>query len=153
MLSYPNDRNPYPNAIAGTAGPPGRRGVRRRGRALVKLAQAGQDRLLDMHSQSGHGFRDREDVFIPPQRVNAARGSLKLLIQSLTHIDWHAKARPAAFSRDLRHHHAFAEERDRRMQVRGLQLSACGRSEGFEEEHFLLGDVSFVSMNWDPIGL
>ena len=109
--------------------------------------------LLDMHNQSGHGFRDHKDDFIPPQRVIGARGSLKLLIQSLTYVDWHAKARSAELSRDLRHHYAFAKELGRRMQVRGLQMAACGNSEGFEDERFLLGDVSFVSMNWDPIGL
>ena len=45
--------------------------------------------LLDMHHQSGHGFRGKDDTFLPPQRVIGARGALRLLVQSLSYVDWH----------------------------------------------------------------
>ena len=106
--------------------------------------------LLDMHHQSGHGFRDTDDAFLPPQRVLGARGALGLLIQSLSYIDWHMSARICS---DLNHHYNFAVEMGRRMQFHGLRLAAEADLDDFEKRCFVLGDVSVVSMNWDPIGL
>ena len=106
--------------------------------------------LLDMHHQSGHGFPDRGGTFLAPQRVLGARGALGLLIQSLSYVDWHIGARTHA---DLDHHYDFAVELGRRMQSQGLQFAARAGPDEFEERCFILGDVSVVSMNWDPIGL
>ena len=106
--------------------------------------------LLDMHHQSGHGFPDRQNTFLTPQRVLGARGALGLLIQAMTYVDWHAHARTSS---DLRHHCAFAVELGRRMQREGVRFAAQASPNDFELDRFILGDVSVVSMNWDPIGL
>ena len=106
--------------------------------------------LLDLHHQSGHGFPDRRSTFLTPQRVLGARGALGLLIQSVTYVDWHARAREHG---DLQHHRAFAIELGRRMQRQGLRLAAQSDPDDFELDEFIVGNVSAVSMNWDPIGL
>lgn len=106
--------------------------------------------LLDMHQQSGHGFPDRERVFLTPQRVIGARGALGLLIQAMLYVDWHAKARKA---RDIQHHQDFAIALGRRMQNEGRRIASWGGPNDFELDDFILGDVDFVSLNWDPIGL
>ena len=106
--------------------------------------------LLDMHQQSGHGFPDREKTFLPPQRVIGARGALGLLIQAMLYVDWHAKARK---ERDLQHHEDFAIALGRRMQNEGRRIATQGGPADFELDDFILGDVDFVSLNWDPIGL
>ena len=106
--------------------------------------------LLDMHHQSGHGFPYRQDAFLPPQRVIGARGALVLLIQALTYVDWHARARE---HRHLKYHRDFAVELGSRMQREGVRFAAQAGPDDFELDGFILGDVSVVSMNWDPIGL
>ena len=106
--------------------------------------------VLDMHQQSGHGFPDRRDTFLSPQRVIGARGALVLLIQALSYVDWHARARTRS---DLQHHLDFAIELGRRMQREGLLLAADTGEDDFELDDFIIGDVSVVSMNWDPIGV
>ena len=106
--------------------------------------------LLDMHQQSGHGFPDREKTFLPPQRVIGARGALGLLIQTLFYIDWHAQARKRS---DLLHHMDLAVELGRRMQREGRRVADEGGPDDFELDKFIVGDVDFVSLNWDPIGL
>ena len=106
--------------------------------------------LLDMHHQSGHGFRGKDDTFLPPQRVIGARGALRLLVQSLSYVDWHMSARTCAH---LDHHYDFAAEMGRRMQSQGLRIAEGAGPDDFEDRKFILGDVSVVSMNWDPIGL
>ncbi len=106
--------------------------------------------LLDMHLQSGHGFRGEDGTFLPHQRVLGARGALGLLIQSMFYVDWHVRARSSA---DLKHHYDFGLELGRRMQIRGQKLADGARPETFEEPEFILGDVTVLSMNWDPIGL
>ena len=106
--------------------------------------------LLDMHQQSGHGFPDREGTFLPPQRVIGARGALVLLIQALTYVDWHTGARE---HEHLQHHRGFAVELGRRMQREGRLFAETAEPDDFEVDDFIEGDVSVVSMNWDPIGL
>ncbi len=106
--------------------------------------------LLDMHHQSGHGFPDREKTFLTPQRVIGARGALVLLIQAMFYVDWHARARQGSH---LQHHRNFAAELGIRMQKEGLRIAAEGGPDDFELDRFILGDVDFVSLNWDPIGL
>ena len=106
--------------------------------------------LLDMHEQSGHGFPDRQGRFLPPQGVMGARGALVLLIQALTYVDWHSRARE---SPHLQHHQDFAYELGRRMQREGLRFNADAGPDDFELDGFIEGNVSVVSMNWDPVGL
>lgn len=106
--------------------------------------------LLDMHHRSGHGFPDRKGRFLTPQRVLGARGALALLIQSLFYVDWHNRARTHSH---LHYHYDFAVELGRRMQSQGLRIAAVAGPDDFEDRDFILGDVSVVSMNWDPLGI
>lgn len=106
--------------------------------------------VLDMNIQTGHGFRVRDDWFLQPQRVLGARGALMLLIQALFYVAWHTTGRHHA---DLRHHQDFAVSLARRMQRDGLRIAARLGDENLETDPFIRGDVAFVSMNWDPLGL
>ena len=106
--------------------------------------------VLDMNLQTGHGFRVHDDLFLTPQRVLGARGALVLLIQALFYIAWHARGRT---HENLEHHHDFAKAMARRMQREGVQLAADLGDEKLETDDFIRGDVAFVSMNWDPLGL
>lgn len=104
--------------------------------------------VLDMHGQSGHGFRDKQGNFLTPQRVLGARNALKMLLQALFYIDWQYSREQNRV--ELEHHYNFAKALGRRMQWEGLELSG---SNSFESRHFYVGDVSFVSMNYDPVAL
>ena len=106
--------------------------------------------LLDMHRQSGHGFPDKDGAFLSPQRVIGARNLLALLVQTLFYIEWHASGRTHDH---LLHHYDFAIELARRMQSQGLRLAAENGPDYLEKREFILGDVSVVSLNWDPVGL
>ena len=108
--------------------------------------------LLDMHIQSGHGFPDEKDDFLAPHRILGARRALILIIQTLFYVIWHAQARTSG---DLKHHEKFAEELSLRMQRQGIRLAEvadAGDSGRFEEDDFILSDVSVVCLNWDPVG-
>lgn len=105
--------------------------------------------ILDMHSQSGHGFRVKQDELLAPQRVVGARNALKMLLQVMFYIDWHQQSRREKIH--LNHHYNFAVALGRRMQEQGLKLAQCGYA--FDSRDFYLGDVSFASMNYDPIAL
>ena len=104
--------------------------------------------VLDMHGQSGHGFHVEESVFLTPQQVLGARNALKMLLQTTLYVDWHygRKANRGV----LEHYYDFAKALGRRMQRRGLVLAGSTR---FDSRNFYMGDVSFVSTNYDPIAL
>lgn len=106
--------------------------------------------VLDMNLQTGHGFQIRDDWFMPPQQVLAAREALMLLIQALFYVAWQAAGR---HHEDLEHHHRFAKALAKRMQRDGLRLAAHLGDERLDTDDFIRGDVAFVSMNWDPLGL
>ena len=106
--------------------------------------------VLDMNLQTGHGFRTLDDWFMPPQRVVGARGALVLLIQALFYVAWQARGR---HHENLGHHRAFANALAERMQREGLRHAARLGDEKFDTDDFIRGDVAFVSMNWDPLGL
>ena len=104
--------------------------------------------ILDMHAQNGHGFPMKTGQLLVPQRVPGARNALKMLVQTMFYIHWHEKSRT---NPDLNHHYGFAVALARRMQRQGLSLA---RSETkFYTPEFYMGDVSFVCLNWDPVGL
>ena len=105
--------------------------------------------VLDMHGQSGHGFRVQEGEFLTPQRVLGARNALKMLLQTMLYIGWHYGRE--ANREVLERHYDFAVALGRRMQRQGLELAE--RSPHFDSRHFYMGDVSFVSLNYDPIAL
>ena len=102
--------------------------------------------VMDLHDQSGHGFH-AGDTFLTPQQVGSAKSALKLLLQAMFFIDWQV----ACENRDgqLALHYDFALALGRRTQRAGIRLS----DKLYESREFYLGDVSFVSMNYDPIGL
>ena len=106
--------------------------------------------VLDTNLQTGHGFRVRDDLFLTPQRVLGARGALVLLIQVLFYVAWHAAS---LHHENLRHHYDFAEAVSSRMQRHGLRIAGLLGDENLETDTFIRGDVAFVSMNWDPMGL
>ena len=105
--------------------------------------------VLDMHGQSGHGFRVKEGEFLTPQRVLGARNALKMLLQTMLYIDWHYGRRENRGV--LKHHYDFAKALGRRMQRQGLELA--GDDMPFDSRKFYMGDVCFVSLNYDPIAL
>lgn len=102
--------------------------------------------LLDMHEQSGHGFRKGGGEFLTPQQVGGARNALKMLLQAMFYVAWQRGRQKA----DLDRHYDFAEAIGKRMQRQGLDLAASG---SFESQDFYMGDVSFVSLNYDPVAL
>lgn len=104
--------------------------------------------ILDMHGQSGHGFQERSGRFLTPQRVLGARAALQMLIQTQLYMDWHRRGRTRE---DLRHYYDFSVALGRRVQRRGLALAADGVA--CDSRDFYLSDLSFVSLNWDPLAL
>ena len=105
--------------------------------------------VMDFHDQSGHGFH-ADDTFLTPQQVGSAKSALKLLLQAMFFIDWQVACEDKDGQLDL--HYQFALALGRRMQREGKRLSHESH-EIYESQKFYLGDVSFVSMNYDPIGL
>lgn len=106
--------------------------------------------VLDMHSQSGHGFRVQEKVFLEPTRLDGARNALKMLLVTMFFIDWHALCNSKGKRRHLQHYRKFAEVLGKRMQRRGVLLADQYR---FEDPGFYMDDLSFASLNYDPIFL
>lgn len=105
--------------------------------------------VLDMHIQSGHGFNVKKNVFLAPQRILAARNALKMLLLAMFYVDW-GYARKAKREHIL-YHYEFAKALGRRMQRRGLELA--GEVDDLDDKKFYMGDVSFASLNYDPIAL
>ena len=104
--------------------------------------------VLDMHGQSGHGFRAKEGEFLTPQRVVGARNALKMLLQAILYIDWQCGREAEREGLEL--HYDFAVALGRRMQRQGLELAG---QVPFDDRRFYMGDVGFVCFNWDPIAL
>lgn len=107
--------------------------------------------VLDIHSQSGHGFRDRESQFLTPQRVIGARNALDMILHAMFYVDWQILHGCEAKKAKLYQHYKFAKNLGRRMQRDGRKLSTEGKR--FDHREFYLGDVAFISLNYDPIGL
>ena len=100
--------------------------------------------IMDLHGQSGHGFH-AGGHFLTPQQVGGAKNALKMLLQAMFFIDWQV----ARKCDHLALHYDFARVLARRMQRAGIER--CDQRPDSPE--FYLGDVSFASMNYDPIGL
>ena len=105
--------------------------------------------VLDMHIQSGHGFKVKKGLFLTPQRVLAARNALKMLLLAMFYVDWRYAREEK--SEHIYLHYEFARALGRRMQRRGLELA--GKVDHFDDRKFYMGDVSFASLNYDPIAL
>ena len=102
--------------------------------------------IMDLHDQSGHGFH-ADRAFLTPQQVGSAKSALKMLLQTMFFIDWQVARKDK--DGQLALHYDFAYMLGQRMQREGIKRS----NKLYESRNFYLGDVSFVSMNYDPIGL
>ena len=105
--------------------------------------------ILDLHGHSSHGFRVEENVFLSPQQVTGARNALKLLIIAMFYIDWQRLRLDEERRQELGFHCGFAEALGRRMQRQGLERA----HHPHDSRKFYMGDVSFASLNYDPIAL
>ena len=101
--------------------------------------------IMDLHGQSGHGFH-AGDTFLTPQQVGSAKNALEMLLQTMFFVDWQV----ARESEQLDLHYHFARMLAKRMQREGIKRSD---QRHYDSPKFYLGDVSFASMNYDPIGL
>ena len=107
--------------------------------------------VLDMHGHSGHGFRDRQGEFLTLQQVTGARNALKMLLQMMFYVDWQQLCLGDGDKKsDLQHHYDLAAALGRRMQQQGLILA---ERSAHDSKEFYEADVSFASMNYDPIAL
>ena len=104
--------------------------------------------IIDMHCQSGHGFIISKGSFLPHHRIIAARRALALILQTLLYIDWQTCLTKNRV--ELEKHLGFARLLAKHHQEKGLTLAASGQ---FSTREFYLGDVAFVSLNYDPIAL
>ena len=130
-------------------------------KAIVRVCPADEEgtfrlvdlfNVLDMHSNTGHGLRTRQGAFLTPQRVTGAQNALKMLLQAVFYIDWQHLCRDDSDRQEqLRYHYEFAEALGRRMQQGGLRLAK--QNLAYDSKDFYMADVSFVSMNYDPIAL
>ena len=77
--------------------------------------------------------------------IGSAKNALKMLLQTMFFIDWQI----CREKDQLALYYEFAAALARRMQRRGVALAG----KRFEFSDFYLGDLSFVSMNYDPVGL
>ena len=109
--------------------------------------------VLDMHGQSGHGFEVQKSSFLMPAQVSAAYDALKMLLNTLFYIDWQCALADDQQRSYLDHHYEFARQLGRRMQDSGVQLAEGLQPVKFQTQSFYLGDVGFVSLNYDPIAL
>lgn len=106
--------------------------------------------ILDMHIQSGHGFRTHDDHFIQHSRILAARKALKMLLHTLIYIDWQNARTDESYKLELEKYHQFARILAEHHQEQGLQLA---NEHKLDTREFYLADIAFVSLNYDPICL
>ena len=107
--------------------------------------------ILDVHSQSGHGFPVQDELFLTPRRVANARNALKVLLQTLFYVDWQELQSDERKKAELELHYDFATVLGRRMQRQGVEKAQ--NEYPFDNRDFYMGDVSFASLNYDPVAL
>ncbi len=104
--------------------------------------------VMDMHLPVGHGFRDDEGQFLTARRLLGAKDALKMILLALFYIDYQICL---STKRDLiNHYYDFAAALGRRMQRAAHHLSD---QFNLDQPEFFRGDVSFVSLNYDPFFL
>jgi hypothetical protein len=102
--------------------------------------------VLDMHAPLGHGFRAEEGRFLDARRLLGAKAALKMLLHVMFYIDYQVCVEDRRSTLD--HYYSFSEWLGKRMQA------ACSATtDGFDRPEFIRGDISFVSLNYDPIAL
>ena len=102
--------------------------------------------IIDMHCQSKHGFPVKNG-FLPTHRIAAARVALELVLQTTFYIDWQTCLTDKKL--ELEKHLGFARLLTEHHQNRGLELAS--KNQVFDSREFYLGDIAFVSLNYDPI--
>src|SRR5207302_1522211 len=114
--------------------------------------------VLDTHIPLKFGFRAPaesdastrvKERFLSPYRLIGARNALLLILIALFHIDWQTCL--STKRERLEKYRDFAIEIGRRSLRKGLGLADGGDS--LDSPEFYQGDVGFVSLNYDPIGL
>jgi hypothetical protein len=104
--------------------------------------------LIDIHVHSNfHGFRGHNG-FLTPDRLVAARRALQLILNTLFFVDWQIALSDNVAELDK--HLGFARRLTEHHQQRGMELAAA---HALESRDFYLGDVAFVSLNYDPVAL
>jgi ferredoxin len=108
--------------------------------------------LMDLHIPSGLGFRtqakDKSIYFLDTRRLVGAKNALSMLLGALFYIDYQECLRTKQDA--LEQYKDFASRLGERMQREGKELARKCR---LDEHGFYLGDVAFVSLNYDPIAL
>jgi hypothetical protein len=114
--------------------------------------------ILDMHIPAGFGVRapvrhgllggkkQLEEQFFDARRLIGAKNALLMILIALFYIDYQV----CISKPDLDKYYDFAKLLGQRMQRQGLDLATQYR---LDEPEFYQGDVSFVSLNYDPIAL
>jgi hypothetical protein len=113
--------------------------------------------LLDMHIPPGSGFRapvpggsqgPRDVRFLDVRRLIGAKNALLMILIAMFYIDWQVclESRRDQLSK----YYDFATLLGKRMQAQAQELA---HHHSFDQPDFYRGDVSFVSLNYDPIAL
>ena len=104
--------------------------------------------VIDLHAQTYHGFPVTKR-FLAAGRLVAARRVLQLILNTLFFVDWQTALTSKVG--ELNKHLAFARLLTEHHQQEGLRLAAT--LEHFDHRDFYLGDISFASLNYDPVAL
>jgi hypothetical protein len=110
--------------------------------------------LLDMHIPPGFGVRAPAskkwpgEQFFDARRLIGAKNALLMILIASFYIDYQVCI--ASSEEVLRQYHDFAQALGFRMQQHGSMLSA---KHHLDQPEFYQSDVSFVSLNYDPIAL
>lgn len=111
--------------------------------------------VLDMHGPAGFGFRAPSPVaddgaqFLDPRRLMGAKAALRMLLGAAFYIDYKDCIGDKADT--LKLYKDFATLLGHRMQQYGVALAQSEMK--FDQPEFYQGDVSFVSLNYDPLAL
>lgn len=111
--------------------------------------------VLDMHGPAGFGFRAPSPVtddgaqFLEARRLLGAKDALRMLLGVTFYIDYQDCIRDKAAT--LKLYQDFSTLLGRRMQEQGVALTQQGKPP--DQPEFYQGDVSFVSLNYDPLAL
>ncbi len=111
--------------------------------------------LLDMHSPLGFGVRaptssEGEGQFFDARRLIGAKNALRMFLGASFYIDYQECIRSKGDV--LAQYLGFASLLGCRMQRQGIHF-ACQHPRDLDKPEFYQGDVSFVSINYDPIAL
>jgi hypothetical protein len=115
--------------------------------------------LLDMHIPPGFGVRapahgsargkmKPEEQFFDARRLIGAKNALLMILIASFYIDYQECI--ASNQEVLQQYYEFAKALGRRLQGQGSRLSTLHR---LDQPAFYQGDVSFVSLTYDPIAL